>query len=293
MLAMWAGNAINLALDLVLVPGRLGLPAFGASGAGWSTFIARAAMLAALAAFIARTPAGRRALLARPPRDRPAEIEQRRIGYAAGVAFFVEAGAFSAMNVVAGWVGGLAVAGWAVVLNLASIVFMAPLGMAVATSVLVSRAYGADDRAAVRRAGALGFGVAAAGAAVISLIVWPGADLIAAAYTTDPALEEMVSAALVLACLFFIADALQVVGAQALRACGDIWLSTGIQVASYALVMLPLGWALALPAHMGLAGILWAVIVASLMSAGLLIWRFAGVTRPTVPPRPATASRQA
>ena len=279
MLAMWAGNAINLALDLVLVPGRFGLPAFGAAGAGWSTFIARAAMLLALVALIARTRAGRRALFDRPPRDRPAEIEQRRIGYAAGIAFFVEAGAFSAMNVVAGWVGGLAVAGWAVVLNVASIVFMAPLGLAVATSVLVSRAYGADDRAAVRRAGALGFGVAALVAAVIALIVWPGADLISAAYTADPALEEMVSGALVLACLFFIVDALQVVGAQALRACNDIWRSTAIQVASYALVMLPLGWALALPAHMGLSGIVWAVIVASVMSAGLLIWRFAGVTR--------------
>jgi MATE family multidrug resistance protein len=279
MLAMWSANGVNLALDLLLVPGRAGLPALGAAGAGWSTFAARALMLAVLCAFIARTPAGRRALLHKPPRDPPAEIEQRRIGYAAGIAFFVEAGAFSAMNIVAGWVGGLAVAGWAIVLNVSSIIFMFPLGVATATSVLVARAYGAEDAGAMRRAGLLGFGVAALVAAVVSLAVWPGAGLIAGAYATDAALVALVRAALALACLFFIADALQVVGAQALRACGDIWLSTAVQVASYALVMLPLGWALALPARLGLSGIVWAVVVASLMSSGLLITRFARVAQ--------------
>jgi len=43
--------------------------------------------------------------------------------------------------------------------------------------------------------------------------------------------------------------------------------------------MLPLGWALAIPAGLGLAGILWAVIIASFISAGLLLGRFAWLAR--------------
>ena len=125
----------------------------------------------------------------------------------------------------------------------------------------------------------LGFATAAALAALIALTVWPGAGLIAGAYTTDPVLARLTAGALVLACLFFIADALQVVGAQALRACGDIWLSTGVQVAAYAAVMLPLGWWLAVPRGMGLEGIVSAVIAASLVSSALLIARFAWVAR--------------
>ena len=85
---------------------------------------------------------------------------------------------------------------------------------------------------------------------------------------------------LTLACLFFVADGVQVVTAQMLRAAGDVWLSTWVQVASYAVVMLPLAWALALPAGLGLSGILWAVTVASFMSAGLLVTRFARLARP-------------
>ena len=104
MAAMWLANAVNLGLDLVLVPGGFGLAPMGAVGAAWSTFAARLVLVAATAVFVIRAPEAR-GLFARLARDRPAEIEQRRIGYAAGAAFFVETAAFSGMNVVAGWAG--------------------------------------------------------------------------------------------------------------------------------------------------------------------------------------------
>jgi MATE family multidrug resistance protein len=280
MAAMWVANLVNLAFDLVLVPGGFGLPAMGAMGAAWATCGARVALLLVAAAIILRMP-GARALgvFDRPARDRALEHEQRRIGYATGAAFLVETAAFSGMNVVAGWVGGLAVAGWAIALNVTAIVFMAPLGLATASSVLVARAYGAGDQAGVARAGALGFGVTVALLAVVSLAVLALAGPIAGLYTRDAALQALTAGALTLACLFFVADGLQVVAAQMLRACADVWLPTWIQIASYAVVMLPLGAFLAVPAGLGLTGIMWAVIVASFMSAGLLVARFAALTR--------------
>lgn len=276
MWTMWVANLLNLGLQLVLVPGLGPLPALGAEGAAYGTLVARTALLVMLLVYLARMK-DRVALgyAARPTRDRSSEVEQRRIGYAAGLAFFVETSAFSGMNIVAGWIGGLAVAGWAVVLNVAAIIFMVPLGLAIAASVLVARAHGADDRAGVARAGAVSFGVTIAFTGFVSLVVWPGAAFVARLYTPDPALIAVVAGALALACLFFVADGLQVVGAQVLRARGDVWTPTAIQVVSYAVVMLPLGWALALPAGLGLDGIVWAVIVASLISGGLLVGRFA------------------
>jgi MATE family multidrug resistance protein len=213
-------------------------------------------------------------VFARPERDPAAAAQQRRIGYAAGAAIFVETAAFSGMNIVAGWVGGLTVAGWAIVLNVTAVIFMAPLGLSAAASVLVARAHGADDREGVARAGALAFAVTAIGLGVVSLAVWPAAVWLAGLYSTEAALIAATAPALALACLFFVPDGLQVVGAQLLRARGDIWPSTAIQVASYAVVMLPLGWALALPAGLGLNGIIWAVTVASFLSATLLLTRF-------------------
>lgn len=275
MLAMWTANIANLALNLVLVPGRFGLPAMGAVGAAWSTFGARLVLLVFVMVWIMRMPQARTlGVFERPPRDRHAEAEQRRIGYGAGAAMIVENGAFAGMNVVAGWLSGLALAAWAVVLNVMGLVFMVPLGLATATSVLVGRAYGARDRDDVIRSALIGFGACAAAAAAISLMVWPAAPLLARAYATDPALIAVVTPALGLSCLFFAADALQVVGGMALRARGDVLIPTCTHVFSYAFVMLPLGWALAHPAHLGVSGIVLAALIASILAAGLLLGRF-------------------
>jgi len=59
-------------------------------------------------------------------------------------------------------------------------------GLGAATAVLVSSAYGAREREGVVRAGLIGFGVTALFGVVVSLIVWPAAPWIAAAYTTEP-----------------------------------------------------------------------------------------------------------
>jgi MATE family multidrug resistance protein len=77
-----------------------------------------------------------------------------------------------------------------------------------------------------------------------------------------------------LCCLFLIPDALQVVTAQSLRARGDVWVPTITHLASYIRVMMPLAWFLAIPMKMGINGIVWAVILASFMSGGLLLGRF-------------------
>jgi MATE family multidrug resistance protein len=275
MLIMWAANLVNLGLLLLLVPGSAGLPAMGAVGAAWATFGARAFLMVGLLIYIARMKDARSlGVFTRPPRDRAAERTQRQIGYGAGASNFFEVAAFAFLNIVAGWMGTLAVAAWAVVLNVASLIFMVPLGLGAATAVQVGRAYGARDPEGVRRAGLLGFGVATAFGIVVSLAIWPTTALISQGYTADPRVIAIASGALVLSCLFFLADALQVVVAQALRARGDVLLPSITHLTSYVAVMIPLAWWLAIPMKLGVDGLVWAVIVASLLSAGFLLTRF-------------------
>jgi multidrug resistance protein, MATE family len=272
---MWGANFINLGLLLLLVPGTWGLPAMGAVGAAWSTTGARVFLALALIAYVVLMPEARAlGVFDKPTRNRAEETEQRRIGYGAGASNFFEVASFASMNVFAGWLGGLAVAAWAIVLNVAAIVFMVPLGLSTAAAVLVGRAYGARDAAGVGRAGAVAFGVTAAFGLLISLIIWPAAELIASGYTSDPLTIAMAAPALALACLMFLPDALQVVAAQTLRARGDVWLPTATHMVSYIVIMMPLAWWLAIPMGLGLLGITWAVVIASVISAVLLLGRF-------------------
>jgi MATE family multidrug resistance protein len=275
MAVMWIANLVNLAIDLLLVPGAVGLPALGAVGSAWATFGARAVLALGLLAYIVSMRRAHEMGLFEPMRDgRAAAAEQRRVGYGAGVSQLMESAAFSGMNLVVGAIGALTVAGWAVVLNLTALVFMTPLGMSTACTVLVGRAYGARDEAGVRRAAIVAFCTAGAYGALAAAIVIPFGGVIASAFAADPVLLATAGPALGLAALFFCPDAVQVVAAQALRARGDVLAPALTHVASYALVMLPLGWLLAVRLGQGLNGAILAVILASLMSAGLLLGRF-------------------
>ncbi|MEJ6789799.1 MATE family efflux transporter [Brevundimonas sp. BR2-1] len=278
MWAMWIANGLNLALNLLLVPDILGIGLDGAVASAWATFFARTSLAVFLLVYIVRLPEARAlGVFRRPERNPTDEREQRKVGYGAGSSYFIEVGAFAAMTFIAGQLGAIETAAWAIVLNVSAIVFMVPMGLSAATAVLVGRAYGARDGQGVLRAGLVGIGVVIALTLAVALFVWPGAPLIASAYNRDPDLLAVVIPALVLTTLFFVADGIQVVSASANRAAGDVWWPTIMHFGAYSLIMMPLGWWWA--HRIGVDGLVWAVIVASLVSSALLTGRFIRVAR--------------
>ncbi|WP_419317532.1 MATE family efflux transporter [Caulobacter sp. ErkDOM-E] len=274
-IAMWVANGVNLAINLLLVPGTWGLPAMGAVGGAWATFVARLALLIMLAIYVLRLKDARAlGVFDKPALDRPASIEQRRIGYGAGASNFFEVAAFAAMSLVAGWIGGLSIAAWAVVINVAAVIFMLPLGISTATSVQVGRAFGSRDPAGMTRAGWVAFAFTAAVGLVAALLLFPLREWVASAYTADQEAIALIAPALALTCLFLAPDAVQVVAAQALRARGEVWIPTITHLISYGVIMGPLAWWLAIPLGMGVNGIVWSVIVTSFVSMAFLLARF-------------------
>ncbi len=274
-IALWLANAVNLALALWLVPGHAPFGVAGAVGAGWATLGARTfLMLTLLAMLLLWRPARAYGAFRRHAPD-PAEArEQRRLGYAAGASYVMEGGGFSLLSFIAGQISAQTVAAWAIVGNVAAVVFMAPLGLATATAVLVSRSVGARHFPGVLRAFNLGMGTTLALLALVSILLFVAAEPVARLYTGDREVLSILPAALALGALFYMADGVQVVASNALRARGDIWFPTRMHAVSYIAVLLPLAWAFAITMGLGLNGILWAVIIASFLSAGALWWRF-------------------
>jgi MATE family multidrug resistance protein len=266
---MWAANAVNLGLNLLWAPEH------GAIGSAWATVGARVFLAGVLlicifflrdaVAFGVRTSVnakgpGYGALLA--------------VGAAAAVSQAVEAGAFSAMTVIAGRISADVVAGYQIVLNLMALVFMVALGLAAATAVLVSEAIGRKAPRDAARAGWTGIGLNAIGMLMCAVGILVFADPIGRAYTADVPLAALIASLMWIAALVLLPDGTQVVTASALRSRGDNWFPTFSHILAYAGVMPVLGWWLAEHEGMGVAGLLLAIFWSSVLSAAVLLARW-------------------
>jgi len=271
---MWLGNGANIALNLLLVS------KFGAVGSAWATVGARVFLVAGLLGwiFFALRKSGY-GFEKRAPSTAPGFGAMLVVGAAAAVSQVAEAGAFSGMTVIAGRIGEDAVASYQIVLNLLAVVFMVALGMAAATQVLVSESIGAGERPRAARAGWLGLGVNTLAMAIAAVLILLFAHPIGRAYSADPALVAVVAALMPIAALVLAPDGGQVVAAAALRGRGDNWFPTASHVFAYVIVMPPLGLYLAETREFGVTGLMLAILIASFASVGVLVMRFAWLTR--------------
>src|SRR3546814_12392627 len=71
-----------------------------------------------------------------------------------------------------GWLGTIPLAAHGIVLQLASIAFMIPLGLASAATVRVGVAFGRGDRRGLKRAGATALAIAVAVAVAAAILFW-------------------------------------------------------------------------------------------------------------------------
>jgi len=269
---LWAavvGNVVNVVANLVLVFGMFGVPALGVVGSAISTTIARWVMFGAILLFARQRlkrlvrPWFPGALTWAPLRGLAA------LGAPIGLQFFAEVNAFGLVTIMMGWVGTDALAGHEIALNLASLTFMVPMGVAAAGTVMVGRAIGRGDPAAARRdaVAALVVGIGFMALTAVALLVVPG--LFARAYTTDGSVITVAMALIPIAGIFQVFDGMQVCATGVLRGAGDTRVPMAIHMASFWLVGIPLGSWLCFGLDWGPAALWWG-LTAGLAAAGLL-----------------------
>jgi MATE family multidrug resistance protein len=148
-------NLINIPLTWALIFGHLGLPALGAVGSAWATFIARAVALAVLLVVLWRGRNGIR--IGGRGAWRPNFAIARgvlSIGVPAALEQILASGAFFVLTVVVGQLGTAMLAANRIAINALSLAFLPGFGFAIAATALVGQSVGArkiEDGAAATR----------------------------------------------------------------------------------------------------------------------------------------------
>jgi MATE family multidrug resistance protein len=270
---IWLANVVNLLLNLWLVP------SMGAVGSAWATVGGRLFLFAALAGWILTSATGRRHAVRTHAPHAPSYRALLGVGAAAAVSQLAEAGAFSSLTVIAGRIGAEAVAAYQLLLNTLAVVFMISLGVAAATSVLVSEAWGRRDGHEAGRVGWAGLGLNSIGMLMCAVVFLAAPSAVAHSLTSDASLAALVASLMAVGALVLVPDGGQVVVAAALRARGDNWLPTASHVLSYVIVMPPLAWWLGEHQGRGVSGLMEAIVVASFLSVSVLMLRLQRLTR--------------
>lgn len=279
MLLGFGGLLVLVPLGYVLTFGSYGLPGFaiegrGAGGLGMASAIMMWAQAAAFALYLWRSPRfADLQLFAHLERPRWPPIRGLlATGLPIGVTVAMEGSLFIVTALLIGRLGAVPVAAHQIAINVASLCFMIPMGLAEATTVRVGHALGRGNAFDVRRAAFAGYALALGTQSFSALALLLGHDAVVALYTRDAAVAALAASLLLYAAAFQFPDGIQVVSAGALRGLRDTRVPMLLAALAYWGIGMPLGAGLGLWLGWGPRG-MWIGLIAGLSVAALLLCR--------------------
>ncbi|MFC3101342.1 MATE family efflux transporter [Altererythrobacter lauratis] len=276
---------VNAAGNYMLIFGNWGAPELGLQGAAYATIISSLfVMTAYIVAIRLDKRLHRYRVFGRFWRPDWARLVQLlRVGLPISLTILAEAGVFGAAAFLMGRIGAAELAAHTLALNIASMAFQVPYGVAQATSIRVGYYFGAGERVGIARAGWCGLmmGVGFTALTGIAMLVVP--EWLLAIYI-DPfaagnvALASLATSFLLVAAAFQLFDGAQVVAAGALRGLQDTRVPMWIAVFAYWVpgfgLASTLGLGLVFGVDMGGLGVWLGLAAGLVIAASLLLWRW-------------------
>ena len=272
---------INAFLAYSLIFGEFGAPAFGLKGAAMAAVIANLLGFLLAAAYVEIEPRMRTFEIFvrfwRPDWGMLREITV--LGLPICFTILAEAGLFAAASLLMGMIGKEELAAHGIALQLASIAFMIPLGLAQVATVRVGLAYGRADMVGVRRAAisvllvSLCFSIC--GSTLFATMPHElGSPFLDTTQVDAQSVLAYAASLIVIAGFFQLADGLQAVGAGLLRGLKDTTIPMVMALIAYWPVGFACAWFFAFPLGYGGPGVWYGFVVGLATAAVLLCSRF-------------------
>lgn len=277
MFALVSANLVNAAGNWALIYGHLGFPALGVVGSAWATAFARTYMAIFLFLAIRVLHRDQR----RPDVERgPLEWSRFRrlvgLGLPAATQLVLEVGVFAAATALAGRLDPVSSGTHQIALNIASLAFMVPLGIASSGAVRVGHAIGARDP---RRAAHAGWTALFTGSAImmgIGAVFYLAPAPLLRAFSREAEVIRLGTTLLAIAAAFQLFDGAQAITTGILRGAGDTRTPMVANVIGHWFIGLPIAYHLCFVRAWGVSG-LWVGLSAGLVLVSIALtlawWR--------------------
>ncbi len=271
---------VNLLGNYIFVYGHLGVPAFGAVGAGYATTLSYFFMVCALIGYSLNVKSLKEYRLFDKWRAPNFTYlwELFKVGAPMGVTFGIESGLFMITAILIGQLGTVPLAAHQIALQLASLSFMIPLSVALASTIRVGNLVGAKAYASAKHAGWLSIGLGALVMCVSAVVFVAFPEMLIELFlgekaaTTEIEVAELAVKLLALAAVFQLVDGIQATAGGSLRGLKDTFWPMLIGLISYWAIGLSVGYSLSL--KQGAEGLWIGLVVGLAVAAVLLVGRW-------------------
>ncbi|MFE4522191.1 MATE family efflux transporter [Cytobacillus firmus] len=272
MVILFCSLPINFFLNYVLIFGYWGFPELGGAGGGYATSFTYWFILIMTALIIkTKDPFSSYAIFSGLKGfswDKCKEI--LKIGVPMGLSIFFETSMFAAVTILISKFNVTTIAAYQSALNIVSFLYMIPISISMAQTVLVGFEVGAGRYKDAKSYSWLGIYLSILIALFTGLLVVFFRYEVASFYSTDQAVIALTAHFLIYALFFQISDAIQATAQAALRGYKDVNISFVITLVSYWLICLPAGYVLAHYTELGATGY-WLGLTFGLLAAGVCL----------------------
>ncbi|MDO0824561.1 MATE family efflux transporter [Desulfosporosinus nitroreducens] len=264
---------INVSLNYVLIFGKIGFPALGGVGAGVASALTYWFMLLITLTIILRQES-----------FTPYQVfrhwycislkewkEQLKIGLPIGFAIFVETSIFAVVALLMSTFNTVTIAAHQVAMNFATLLYMVPLSISSALTIVVGFEVGAKRHRDARQYSYLGMGMSIGMACICASVLLLFSEQVASLYSREVAVIQMAQHFLIFALFFQLSDAIAAPIQGALRGYKDVNVTFLMACISYWVIGLPSGYYMASYTTLGATGYWIGLVLGLAVSAiGLL-----------------------
>jgi MATE family multidrug resistance protein len=265
------GLALNIPLNYALMFGHLGFPAMGVAGCGYASAIVISIQALTFGLVLAkhRWFKGLEIFSHIEKINKKVILKVLSIGLPIGMALFAEGGFFSVVTMLASRLTPEVIAAHQISLNVASVLFMVPLGMSMAITIRVGNALGRKSKIDTRRAGMVGIGLIFVVQIFLAGFMFLFPEMVIGLYTKDVEVTEIALVLIMFAAIFQLSDGIQVAAAGALRGIKDTQFLMYGTIIAFWLFGFAASWWFCFEKNMGAAG-LWIGLILGLSVAAIL-----------------------
>ncbi|KGQ71133.1 multidrug transporter MatE [Chelonobacter oris] len=239
------GLLLNIPLNYIFIYGKFGIPAYGAVGCGIATAIVNWLMMLMILIYCYRAKNQRDLRLFPNLFEKPNWNTQRKLlnlGIPIALTLCAEVTLFTIVSLLISPLGANIVASHQIALQTSSFIFMLPLSISMATTILVGQRLGEQNVEGAKQVCFTALGLGLVVATVTAILTLLFRTQIAQIFVSDQDVIAMASFLLLFAAAYQIPDSIQVVAGGALRAYKDTKAILIISLFCYWVIGMPVGY---------------------------------------------------